>query len=512
MAIVDANGKPFEVKMLAEPQTARIAGIHNTYDTHPARGLTPQRMSRILEDAEHGNLAAQADLFADMEERDGHILAEMGKRKQAILTLPITVEPPDNASTEEKSDAAWLSEILKSLPGFSQMLVAMMEGVGYGYSNIEMTWEYAEKTWLVSKFEHRKASWFTLSQEDQNAMLLRNMGLGEPLQPFTWIQHVHRAKSGHIARCGLHRALAWPYLFKSYSVSDLAELLEIYGLPIRLGKYPAGTGAKEKAALLRAVTELGHSAAGIIPEGMAIEFQTAASGNHDPYMAVINWSELTASKVILGGTLTSQADGKTSTNALGKIHNECRHDLKAADALHVEETLARDLTYPLMVLNKGRVNPRRMPRIKFNTSQAEDITKFAQALPPLVDIGFDIPLEWAQKQLGIPLSAKGQAVLRRTSVQPATAGFAHLFARQTQPTLTPVEQMAARLASDAGGAWQQVLGHVASLVQNAESMEGLQAQLLACYSSLPMDDLTAVMAQALQVAELAGIYTVQTGQ
>ena len=46
-----------------------------------------QRLPRILEEAERGNLEAQSDLFCDMEERDGHLYAEMSKRKRALLTL-----------------------------------------------------------------------------------------------------------------------------------------------------------------------------------------------------------------------------------------------------------------------------------------------------------------------------------------------------------------------------------------------------------------------------------------
>ncbi|MGL9774415.1 MAG: phage portal protein family protein [Sodalis sp. (in: enterobacteria)] len=35
---------------------------------------------------------------------------------------------------------------------------------------------------------------------------------------------------------------------------------------------------------------------------------------------------------MLGGALTTQADGKSSTNALGNVHNEVRHELIASDA------------------------------------------------------------------------------------------------------------------------------------------------------------------------------------
>ncbi|WP_413769374.1 DUF935 family protein, partial [Vibrio vulnificus] len=83
------------------------------------------------------------------------------------------------------------------------------------------------------------------------------------------------------------------------------------------GKYPEGATEKEKATLLRAVMSIGHNAGGIIPKGMDIEFQNAADGQSDPFMAMMTWCEKSQSKAILGGTLTSQADGKTSTNALG---------------------------------------------------------------------------------------------------------------------------------------------------------------------------------------------------
>ncbi|MCO7025451.1 DUF935 family protein, partial [Vibrio paracholerae] len=95
--------------------------------------------------------------------------------------------------------------------------------------------------------------------------------------------------SGYLSRRGLVRVLAWPFLFKNYSVRDLAEFLEIYGLPIRLGKYPEGATEKEKATLLRAVMSIGHNAGGIIPKGMDIDFQNAADGQSDPFMAMISW-------------------------------------------------------------------------------------------------------------------------------------------------------------------------------------------------------------------------------
>jgi phage gp29-like protein len=73
---------------LESSQTAEIAWLSNQWQEHPVVGMTPVRMHRLLTDAEQGNLQAQADLFCDMEERDGHIFSEMTKRKQAVNGLP----------------------------------------------------------------------------------------------------------------------------------------------------------------------------------------------------------------------------------------------------------------------------------------------------------------------------------------------------------------------------------------------------------------------------------------
>ena len=80
--IVDQHGRPINKEVLSEPQTARLIQLNRQYPAHPSRGLTIRRLPRILQEAEQGYLSAQADLFEDMVEKDGHIFSEMSKRKK----------------------------------------------------------------------------------------------------------------------------------------------------------------------------------------------------------------------------------------------------------------------------------------------------------------------------------------------------------------------------------------------------------------------------------------------
>jgi phage gp29-like protein len=149
---------------------------------------------------------------------------------------------------------------------------------------------------------------------------------------------------------------------------------------------------------------------------MTVEFMQASSGaskTHDPFLAMADWADKAMSKAILGGTLTTQADGKTSTNALGNVHNEVRQELVKSDAKQLAGTLTRDLIYPLLVLNGHNITFERCPRFEFDLIDTADVTVWSDALGKLVDIGVQIPLEWVHKELGIPQAVKDEAVLSR---------------------------------------------------------------------------------------------------
>ncbi|WP_374348618.1 DUF935 domain-containing protein [Chitinimonas sp.] len=514
--IVDINGNPLDAGTLREPQTANVGWLNQTFAGHPSRGLTPGRLAAILEAAEYGDMTAQHDLFLDMEEKDAHLYAEMGKRKRALLTLDWAIQPPPNPSAAEKKAAKYAEELIRSQSNFDDMLLDMMDAVGHGFSCLEYTWQRDGSEWIIDTVEHRPQSWFQLDKATRSTIHLRDGSTdGTALNPFGWAVHVHKAKSGYLSRAGLYRVLAWPYLFKNYGIRDFAELLEIYGLPIRIGKYPASATQNEKETLLRAVLSIGHDAGGIIPQDMAMEFVTAAAGGGAPHEAMVAWAEKSVSKAVLGGTLTSQADGKTSTNALGNVHNEIRHDLLTSDATQLAGTLTRDMVWPLLALN-GRMpsSRRRCPRLVFDTSETVDLALYADALPKLSSMGMRIPLDFAHERLRIPLAAEGEPVLGE--VQPPATKPAAATGQAALSTTAmiddPTAPLAGQLTDAASPAWGKLLDQVSALVAQAPSLETLREQLLDAYGGLPTDQLTAVMTMAFACAELAGLDDARVGR
>ena len=326
----------------------------------------------------------------------------MGKRKRALLTLDWEILPGRANDARAARIAAAVREQFDVVNGFEDLLMDLADGIGHGFSACEIEWDYRYGLHLPAAFHFRPQSWFQVLREDRNQLRLRNgKPDGEELWPFGWIVHTHRSRSGWLPRCGLFRTVAWAYLIRSYALEANIRYVQVHGLPFRLGKYPPGSREEDRRALYNALRTLGQDAAGIIPQGMDILFETPASSSQDLAGALISRCELGMSKAILGGTLTSQSDGAASTNALGRVHDRVRRDLTISDAMQIASTLSRQLLAPLAVLNCGVSEPRLLPWFRFDTREAEDIATFAQALPALASV-MKISARWAHDKLKIP--------------------------------------------------------------------------------------------------------------
>ncbi|MDC8012927.1 DUF935 domain-containing protein [Tahibacter soli] len=510
VAIVDRYGRPFEQRTLDEPQTASMVHLQREFAGHPTRGLTPSKLARILDDAEQGDIRAQYEAFEDMEEKDGHVASEMGKRRRAVAGLEWSIEPPLNPTAAESTAAARVAELVAGIAGWQTMLFDATDAIGKGFACLEIEWRRTGRSWLPLAIDHRPQTWFQLHRGSRQEIRLRDHSAdGAPLNPFGWITHVHRAKSGYIERAALMRVLIWPFVFKNYSVGDLAEFLEIYGIPMRLGKYPSGATEADKRTLMRALVHIGHNAAGIIPAGMEVDFHDIANGDAKAFEVMLDWCERTQSKAILGGTLTSQADRGSNTNALGNVHNDVRIDLRDSDALQVAATVTRDLIYPVAVLNGlAPDSPERSPRLVFNTRQPEDLKLYADALPKLVQMGMDVPVDWARQQLRVPKPKDGEAVLTFAKAAPATATAAATaqvrFTAQPERADAITDTLSELLQDAADPIVAEWVDQIRGMLASASSLEEFRDALLAQFEELPTDQLQTLMRQALMGADLAG--------
>ena len=510
------------VRPTGQTDEARITANGRVIAEHPSHQITPAKMRLLFEDAESGDITAQHELFLDIEERDSAVASALQTRKMSVLGLDWQIAEPPQATDAEARLAAEVRGYMQGLADFEDMLLDMMDAVGHGFAALEITWQFSGSLQLPQSFKHVPQSWFRWDKHDNLLLKTPDNPMGEPLWPYGWVVHRHKTRSHQAARNGLFRTLAWLYMFKHYSVHDFAEFLELYGLPIRIGKYPAGATEKEKRTLLRAVAEIGHNAAGIMPEGMMIELHQAANGTtaaNNPFMTMVEWCEKSATRLILGQTLTSGADGRASTNALGKIHNEVRRDLTVSDAKRLAQTINRQLIEPFVRVNFAHAADVRPPVFEFDTRETADLATVAEALPKLVDVGMQIPEGWARDKLAIPEAAEGERVLGRSQPVKANAALnsplhrlvAALNAQKQPAKMESKEQQLvdslldeALTQPDFNTQLNPVLKRAVAAVMACDSYEEADAALTALYPELDNPTLQRYMQQALFLSDLLG--------
>lgn len=428
---IDKYGQPFKPRdTLQEPQSNQTAYLATETNYHPFRRITPEKLINILEQSETGNLTEQAYLFSDMEKTDLHLLAEISKRKRRMLGLKwgVRIKKGPEATPKEKANCKVLEGMIAEIEDFSNsVLFNMGDAIGKGYSMLEIAtdegdtgWEFVDGTWLIKHVQYRHQSWFVSPYNKRNAIHLRdNTAYGQTLRPLGWIRHAHRATSGYIGESALYHTVARVTLLKQMSLSDFSEFNDVFGFPSRLGKYPANATKEEISTLRNAVISMGRRAAGVIPEGMAIDYLAAVSGQPDPFLAMIEWAEKSESIAVNGGTLTSSADGKTSTNALGLVHQDEAWDITVGDTGPYAQTLTRDVIYILATLNLG-LDKHSASRYEFyfeieDEKSLKDIgdaaSQYGLGMQKLVQMGLKVPTSHIYRIFEIPRPAEGEDVL-----------------------------------------------------------------------------------------------------
>jgi phage gp29-like protein len=504
--------------LLKTPQAGPRSAQSHALNYASVNTLDPSRLAQAFAAADRGDITHQSALFELIEEQDSHVFGELSKRRRAVTGLGWRLEPKDDATQAELDRAAELDQMLRAIPNLEDAEYDLTDAIGKGFAAMEINWASGD-VWLPRPGEDgRPALHFipqrmfkieTLGPETGQMKYLKE-GVPVPLTPGRWLIHEHRAKSGYIEQAALFRVLAWTYAYKMYNVQDMQKFLEIYGLPLRIGVYPPGISDAERNQLLRAVRNIGHDGAGIIPDIMKIEYQEARLGRIDDFLDAITYWERKQSIAILGGTLTSQADGKTSTNALGDIHNQVRREIMLHDVRQIEPSINKQLVRPIALLN-GMFPPDRVPVFAYQTEEKADQEKMVAVLAECARIGLEVDIGWAHRAMQIPRAGKDAQILKVGHAAPAiddpeknAAATAALSAEGNRPPADPVTQNAERLAATAQPAINEWLMTIETMLKTASSLEEFRGMVLAAWPRLPTEELVAAMSEAFIAMNLRG--------
>ncbi len=487
LKLFDHNGRVVNLEALqSERGRPEIASVRTIWQPWVAPGLTPQRLAEILQEAVQGNHNQAMTLAMEMEERDPHYQSVLATRKLAVSAIEPTVEAPPKATPLEQEMTADLRELLAE-PEFGDVIPAMMDAVGKGFSCTEILWERRASKYRPIRYEWRDPRFFRFDRPTmQHPRLLGadDPVFGVPLEPFKWIVHDPKLKMGIPIRGGLARLVAACFICKSYVLKDWLAFCEVFGLPVRVGKYSPAADEEDINLLINAVANIGTDAAAVVPSTMQIDFQesTSANGGGLLFQGLTKYLDQLVSKATLGQT-SSVDEGATGMGGgqRSKMHQGVKNDIRDDDAAKCARTITRDLGRAYLTLNYG-VQPR-YPTVRLKEPEAEDLSAFSTSIAPLIDRGLPVAAAPILAKYGLELPAAGELVLRPLAKgappSPDEPSDDDPDTNRSQLPAPPVDDAIDRIRNEALADWEpqldDVLAPIRKLIDDAQTKEELLA-------------------------------------
>ena len=272
---------------------------------------------------------------------------------------------------------------------------------------------------------------------------------------------------------------------------------------------------------MQALIQIGADAAGIIPDGTAIDFiTTEKTSSTDLYERLARYCDEQISKAVLGQTLTSDSGG--GSYAQSKTHNEVRHDLTVADCKALASTLRRDLIRPLCIFNFGE--DKRIPKLRFDCEESEDLTQTATIIGTLVnEIGLRVPTSFIYKKFSIPEPEADEEIAAPRpgaglGALPFKAGHGTALALKAgaggeHGTQEQIDRLTSAAIRKSAGTFKRAFAPVIRLVEQAESLEELRAlmeddkSVAALYRDMDISEVEALLQKVMTYADLEGRVT-----
>ncbi|MGH6887975.1 MAG: phage portal protein family protein [Rhizomicrobium sp.] len=355
--LVYPNGLPIIREVMTEKiAAATLTGVRQAIGMIVTPGLDPQGLASLMLEAIDGDPYSYMSLAEEIEEKELQYATVLGTRKRQVAQLDISIEAGSQQRADKQITAACQDEMIDS-GLIESALFDMLDAVGKGYSLTEIVWDLQGSHWGIASLDYVDPRFIRFDRPTRRIPLLRadnDGGIGLPLPPykFAWLRI--QAKSGLPVRSGIVRPVAWAWMFKNFALKDWVQFCEVFGMPLRVGKFAPGASESDKDALLRAVSAISSDAACIIPSNMDIVFQETKSGGSgagDVHGALTTYLDEQITKVVLGQTGTTQS----TPGKLGGTgdHTQVREDIERADARALTVCINRDIIRPWVDLNWG---------------------------------------------------------------------------------------------------------------------------------------------------------------
>jgi phage gp29-like protein len=465
--------------------------------------LDVDRIARIFAMAEGGATEELFTLYRDMMIADSHSQSEFAKRKLAVIGKQISILP---LNEEDGADVAAADFIRAQVEGCGNWLFGnghLLDGTLYPVAVAEKVFAASGSGFALREIvpvPHRLLD-FTSGALRIREVDERGFVKGSTVAPDPARYIVHR---GHLLSAPDHfggpmRSIVLWWLLSVMDRGWWARFLERFGAPFLVGKYDQADDASRR--ILERAFDFATKIGGlVISRETEVEIKQAASGDSgDGYERFLTICQREKSKLIIGQTLSAEAQATGMNSGQSSAHEAVRDDIREFDAMMLSGTLRQQLFAQLLEINRM---PGRPPAIAFGGESAKEAGLTGTLLQSLSQAGLrvtDDGIPVLSKKLGIPVERS-----------PAPAGPAVPFVVPfavpgPAPELADLDRVAAAGATDLAAAFGGDLAPVARIIRESRTARECEERLRTFMAEWKPARSAAVLEQALTAYAANGV-------
>lgn len=463
---------------------SRVGGAMNVSGRLPNPDPVLRKMGKSIE--------VYRDLMGD-----AHVGGCIRRRKSAVLSLEYGI---DDESENPQVNELILSVLkkLKMRTIISQALDAPL----FGYTVMEVMWADINDKIVPVDVVAKPSEWFFFDDDNQLRMKTKNdsNGIVLPERKFLLIRQDATYDNPYgvadLSRC------FWPTTFKRGGFEFWLRFTEKYGSPFLVGKHPRNTHRTEVDALLDSLEAMVQDAVAAIPDDSSIEILEAAGkgSSADIYERFLMFCRSEINVALTGTNQTTEAETNHASAQSGLTVSDAIRDGDAdlvAEGINtlinwiVELNFDESVQAPVWTIWSPK---------DINTEQAtRDVA--------LKNAGANLTNQYFIREYNLQDGDLGE----QTAAEPYNMAYPSFAEKAAKASTSNIKQIASELVTETEPHINQWLEKIRYFAEQSNSIEELQARLVAEFDNLSEDELVEAMATAFATANLQGRNEVNDG-
>lgn len=328
---------------------------------------------------------------------DPHLMATIQQRKMQVMQMDWELVA-ERSAQEKLIDE--IKEIFKALP-LDEIISDMMDAIFFGYSVMEISWQKKNGLLYPTAILDKPQEWFIFDKKNELRLRKYKYGYyineaGEKLPPYKFILTQHKPSFTNpygeriLSRC------YWPVQLKKGGIEYWQLMMERYGMPYLIGRYPNTFTDIQKNEFLEQLKQMVVDNITIFDEALGIELKESPQYDIGQlYENLVKYHNKEISKAVLTVTLTTEME-KAGSYKASEIHKEMLSFLGTSDKKLVESSLNKIIDYYCEV-NYGKI-PK--PKIRL-TLKDTVIEESAERDKMLTEMGVKFTKEYFMRRYNL---------------------------------------------------------------------------------------------------------------